>query len=91
MGGDPMPPAYPGNFLWLSVNKIQLFSPLQMQLPSVCLCNNHTHSLGPDIPREEKGEVNTLTSESSYQTNILPTTPHPGLIPPSCLSLEKQA
>ena len=70
-----MPPAYPGNFLWLSVNKIQLFAPLQMQLPSVCLCNNHTHSLGPDIPREEKGEVNTLTSVTHIKQTSCP--PHP--------------
>ena len=78
------PPAYSGNFLCLSVNKIQLFTSVQMQPQAVRLCNDHIHPLGPDILWEAEVKVKTLISEFSIQTNILPTRPHPGLFPPSC-------
>lgn len=57
-------PAYPGIFLWPSVNKIQLFSAMQMQPLAVRLCNNHTRPLGPDIPGEAKRKVKALTAKS---------------------------
>ena len=92
MGGDPTTLAYPGIFLWLSVNKIQLFSPRQMQPPSVCLCNKHTQLVDPDIPREQKGEVNAFTSglltSNKHPAHQAPPWPNPTLL---LVPFEKQA
>ena len=74
MGGGPTHPAYPGVFLWLSVNKIQLFSALQMQLPSVCLCNKPRTPSGPRYIQRTKRGSETLTSERLK----LPTLCQPG-------------
>ena len=46
--GRSLSPTYPGVFLWLSVNKIQMFSAVQMQPPAVRLCNDRSHPLCPD-------------------------------------------
>ena len=83
-----LPSAYPGVFLWLSVNKIQTFSAVQMQPPAVHLCNDHTHPLCLDILWEAKVKAKPSLVSGSSQTNTLPTRPRPGTI---STSLEKEA
>ena len=84
MGGGPTHPAYPGLFLWLSVNKIQLFSALQMQPPSVCLCNKPCTPSGPRYIQRTKREVKpSLLSGSSYQHPAHQAPPRP-ISPPCC-------
>lgn len=56
-------PAYSGTILYPSVNKIQLFTSVQMQPQAVRLCNDHIHPLGPDILWEAKVKGKTLISE----------------------------
>ena len=57
------PAAYPGDFLWLSLNKIQFFSAMQMQLPSGCLCNKQRVPSGPRYIWRTRRESETFTSE----------------------------
>ena len=77
-----LPPCLLRILLWPSVNKIQLFSALQMQPEAVCLCNK-PHILWVQINLEnQKGKLNTLSSQSPA-SNILPNRPHPVLFSPS--------
>ena len=86
-----LPSAYPGVFLWLSVNKIQTFSAVQRQPPAVHLCNDHTHPLCLDILWEAKVKAKPSLLSGSSQTNTLPTRPSLGLFPPPADPLRERS
>ena len=87
MGGGPTHPAYPGVFLWLSVDKIQFSACRYSHLLCVSAIN-HAHLLVPDIFGEPKGKVKpSLLSASSYQHPAHRAPPRP--ISPSCCPLRE--
>ena len=68
--GRSLSPTYPGVFLWLSVNKIQMFSGVQMQPPAVRLCNDQSHPLFPDTlwEAELKAKLSILSGSSQTES-----------------------
>ena len=83
------PLAYSGTFFCPSVNKIQLFTSVQMQPLAVCLCNDHIHPLGPDILWETKVKVKILIRVLNSNKRHAHQAP-PWAIPPPADTLEKQ-
>ena len=90
MVGGPTSSTYPGVCLWLSVNKIQLFSALQLQPPFVCLCNKPRTLSGPRYIRRTKRGSETLTSERLKLPTPCPPGPAQTYSPPPAAPLEKQ-
>ena len=62
-------------------------SPLGRCSHLLCVSATNTHNWWTQIyPENKRGKWTPSHLDCSHQTNILPTRPHPGLIPPSCLS-----
>ena len=61
------PPAYSETFFCPSVNKIQLFTSVQMQPPAMHLCNDHIHPLGPNKLWEAKEKSKSLFLSSQVK------------------------